>query len=124
MADKAAQFKAQNAQEAPVQQREVDGKKEFLDEETNEWVSKSELKKRQTQRKKAKEAAEKAAKKASDPKAVKKEKAENDDDLDPSKYTEIRRKFLQDLRKEGKNPYPHKFNRDMTITQFRKDYEE
>ena len=43
--------------------REVDGKKEYLDEETNEWVSKTELKKRQTLRKKAKEQAEKAAKK-------------------------------------------------------------
>ena len=104
--------------------REVDGKKEYLDAETNEWVSKGELKKRQTQKKKAKEAAEKAAKKAADPKTVKKEKAANDDELDPSKYTEIRRKFLQDLRDNGKNPYPHKFNRDMTIPQFRKDYEE
>lgn len=43
--------------------REVDGKKEYLDEETNEWVSKTELKKRQTLRKKAKEQADKAAKK-------------------------------------------------------------
>lgn len=101
MADKAEQFKKQNAQESQVQQREVDGKKEFLDDETNEWVSKNELKKRQTQRKKAKDAAEKAAnKKAAEPKNEKK-KAENDDELDPSKYTEIRRKFLQDLRDKG-----------------------
>ena len=72
MADKAEEFKRQNAQEAAVQSREVDGKKEFLDAETNEWVSKSELKKRQNQRKKAKEAAEKAAKKAAEPKNEKK----------------------------------------------------
>ena len=118
MADKAEKFKAMNAAEAQVQSREVDGKKEFLDEETNEWVSKNELKKRQTQRKKAKDAAEKAAKKAAEPKNEKK-KAANDDELDPSKYTEIRRKFLQDLRDKGANPYPHKFNRDLTIPQFR-----
>jgi len=37
--------------------REVDGKKEYLDADTNEWVSKGELKKRQTQKKKAKDAA-------------------------------------------------------------------
>ena len=47
----------------------------------------------------------------------------NDADLDPSKYTEIRKNFLQDQRNDGKNPYPHKFNRDMTILQFREKYE-
>jgi hypothetical protein len=54
--------------------REVDGKKEYLDEETNEWVSKSELKKRQTQRKKVKEQADKAAKKKETVVGEKKEK--------------------------------------------------
>ena len=54
--------------------REVDGKKEYLDEETNEWVSKTELKKRQTLRKKAKEQAEKAAKKKETVIGEKKEK--------------------------------------------------
>jgi lysyl-tRNA synthetase class 2 len=44
--------------------------------------------------------------------------------LDPSKYTENRKNFLDSLRSEGKNPYPHKFNRDMTIPQFREKYEE
>ena len=37
--------------------REKDGKKEYMDDETNEWVSKNELKKRQTTRKKAADAA-------------------------------------------------------------------
>lgn len=97
--------------------REVDGKKEYLDEETNEWVSKSELKKRQTLRKKAKEQAEKAAKKKDVVVGDKKgKKDETEDELDPSKYTEIRKKFLDSLRAEGKNPYPHKFFRDMTIS--------
>jgi len=27
------------------------------------------------------------------------------------------------MREEGKNPYPHKFNRDMTIQQFREKYD-
>ena len=63
MADKAEQFKKQNANEKEPEMREVDGQKQYLDEETNEWVSKNEHKKRQTLRKKAKDAAEKAAKK-------------------------------------------------------------
>jgi len=90
--------------------REKDGKKEYMDDETNEWVSKNELKKRQTARKKAADAAEKAAKKADVPKkagAKKDEKVE--DEKDPSKYTEIRKKMLQDMRNQGKEVYPHKF---------------
>jgi len=64
MTDKADKFKMANATEKDAQMREVDGKKEYLDDVTNEWVSKNELKKRNTQRKKAKDAADKAAKKA------------------------------------------------------------
>jgi len=46
MADKAEQFKKANADEKEPEMREVDGKKEYLDEETKEWVSKTELKTR------------------------------------------------------------------------------
>lgn len=46
MTDKAAEFKKANAEEKEPEMREVDGKKEYLDEETGEWVSKSELKTR------------------------------------------------------------------------------
>jgi len=61
-----------------------------------------------------------AAKKAKDANAPKKagKKAENDEDMDPSKYTENRKQWLESVRAEGKNPYPHKFNRDMTVPQF------
>jgi lysyl-tRNA synthetase class 2 len=97
-----------------------------LDDETNEWVSKNELKKRQTARKNAAKAAEKAASKKNVPAATKKAEAAavNDDDLDPSKYTDNRKNFLQALRDAGENPYPHKFNRDMTIPQFREKFEQ
>ena len=74
MADKAEQFKQMNAGEKEPEMREVDGKKEYLDEVTNEWVSKNELKKRNTLRKKEKDAAEKAAKKAAQAKGPAKEK--------------------------------------------------
>ena len=47
----------------------------------------------------------------------------DDEELDPSKYTEIRRKWIQAERDAGRNPYPHKFHRDMTIPQFREKYE-
>jgi len=119
MADKAEQFKKANAEEKPTQEREVDGKKEYLDEVTNEWVGKNELKKREKARKKEKDAAEKAAKKKAEPKPAAKAKAAvEDEELDPSKYTDNRKAFLEGLRKDGKNPYPHKFNRDFTVPQF------
>ena len=124
MADKSAKFKNQNKDEKQPEMREKDGKKEYMDDETNEWVSKNELKKRQTARKKAADAAEKAAKKADVPKkagAKKDEKVE--DEKDPSKYTEIRKKMLQDMRNQGKEVYPHKFQKDMTLPQFRDHYE-
>lgn len=67
-------------------------------------------------RKKEKDAADKAAqKKAAPPKAAAKAKAVDEEELDPSKYTENRKAFLEGLRKDGKNPYPHKFDRDFTI---------
>ena len=123
MADKAEEFKKQNANQAKVQEREVDGKKEYLDEETGEWVGKNELKKREKARKAAKTAADKAAKKSAEPKKEAKKKVENDEDVDPSKYTDNRKAFLEGVRADGKNPYPHKFKRDFTLPQFREKYD-
>ena len=104
MADKAEEFKKQNAQETQVQSRDTaDGKKEFLDEVTNEWVSKSELKKRQTSRKKAEQAAKKAEEKKAKDEAkakaaeggpAKAKKVVVEEELDPSKYTENRRAWI------------------------------
>lgn len=44
------------------------------------------------------------------------------EETDPSKYTDNRKNWIESLRKEGKNPYPHKFNRDMTVPQFIEKY--
>jgi lysyl-tRNA synthetase class 2 len=44
--------------------------------------------------------------------------------LDPTKYTENRYKMLDIMRAKGENPYPHKFNRDMTVQQFREKFED
>lgn len=97
--------------------------KKYLDEPTGEMVSKSELKKRQKMREKeakaAAKAAEKAAKEAEKPQKKKVEGAAADEELDPSKYTENRRQFIQSKRDAGVNPYPHKFSRTHRVDEFR-----
>lgn len=45
----------------------------------------------------------------------KEENKKEEEELDPNKYTENRYKMLENMRAEGVNPYPHKFNRDMTV---------
>lgn len=120
---KAEEFKKANAAEKKAEEKIIDGEKRYLDVPTGDWVSKGELKKREKMRKKEQADAEKAAAKAAkeEQKAgdggAKKEKVKvgGDDVLDPTKYTENRKNFIQAQRDEGKNPYPHKFNRDMTI---------
>ena len=88
-----------------------------MDPVTNEWVTKNEQKKRKTKRKKEAEAAAKAATKKDAPTKKKAEKADAPvaDESDPTKYTDIRKKMLQDMRDAGKEGYPHKFQKDMTI---------
>ena len=94
----------------------------------------SELKTRLKLREKDRKAAEKAAKKKADAEA--KAAAEGDkpkkdgapkfdeEEKDPSKYTENRKNFVQGLRDNGVNPYPHKFTRTHRIDEFRKAYDE
>lgn len=119
--DKAEQFRKQNAEnKKPVQERvNEEGNKEYLDEETNEWVSKNELKTREKLRQKAAKEAEKVAKKKGDqkdgPGKDNKKTKDVEEELDPTKYRENRIQYLEQLRNEGTNPYPHKFNRDMTV---------
>lgn len=118
MTDKAAEFKKQNADEKPPQTRDVDGKKEYLHEESGEWLSKKAFNKKKTEQKKKAEAAEKSAAKAAAGGGQVKEKKKDvvkEEELDPSKYPEMRRRFLQKQRDDGKNPYPHKFERDLSI---------
>ncbi|RDH36560.1 hypothetical protein BDQ94DRAFT_138033 [Aspergillus welwitschiae] len=81
----------------------------LLDEVTGEKVSKSELKRRQKNREKEAKKKEKEA--AAPPKAEKKTSAEDEEaNLTPNQYFEIRSKRINKLR-ETKNPdpYPHKF---------------
>lgn len=43
--------------------------------------------------------------------------------LDPTQYTHNRKQFVQKIREEGKNPYPHKFDRTHRIDEFNKDFD-
>ncbi|CAI2362504.1 unnamed protein product [Moneuplotes crassus] len=104
------------------------------DEVTGEMVSKSELKKRNKVRKAEAKKAEKAAKKkkAEEEKAAKAAEEGGDaapviggdETLDPSKYTQNRRDWLNSRRDEGENPYPHKFQRTHRIDQFIEEFKE
>ncbi|CAP66778.1 uncharacterized protein PODANS_4_7220 [Podospora anserina S mat+] len=83
-----------------------------LDEVTGEKVSKTELKKRQKQRQKEAEKAKKAA--AAPPKASsgkpKNAAGQEEADLNPNQYYEIRTRHVNELLKNPEtNPYPHKF---------------
>ena len=113
----------------PVAKAEEETKetKLYLDEVTGEQVSKTELKKRQKKREtEAKQAAKKAeqAAKAQAQAGEKKEKVKvEEEELDPSKFTENRKNWLQQQRDSGKNPYPHKFQRSHRIDHFRTEFD-
>ncbi|KAL2161938.1 hypothetical protein VTH06DRAFT_7723 [Thermothelomyces fergusii] len=82
-----------------------------LDEVTGERVSKSELKKRQKQRQREAEKAAKAANAPPKPSTKPKNVAgEEEKDLNPNQYHEIRSRHINELLKNPEtNPYPHKF---------------
>lgn len=69
---------------------------------------------RETAEKKRIKEEEKKSKAEADPNKGQKKKAV-EEELDPSKYTENRRNFIQAQRDMGRNPYPHKFSRTHRI---------
>ncbi|KAI9926845.1 hypothetical protein ASPWEDRAFT_72889 [Aspergillus wentii DTO 134E9] len=95
----------------------------LLDEVTGEKVSKTELKKRQKLREKEAKKKEKEA--AAPPKAEKKTSAEDDEaNLTPNQYFEIRSKRVNKLRETKQpDPYPHKFQVTDDLREFLKTYE-
>ncbi|ODQ66206.1 lysyl-tRNA synthetase [Nadsonia fulvescens var. elongata DSM 6958] len=94
--------------------------KTYLDDVTGEQVSKSELKKRQKARQVAAKKAEKAA---ATPAVAKKEKKEDEQELTPNQYFEIRSKQVNALREtKTPNPYPHKFHVSIRIDKFIEKY--
>lgn len=118
-------------QAKPVDGGEAAEKKLYLDEPTGEMVSKNELKKRQTLRKKEEEKKKKEEEKKKKDEEKKEEMKgkpqpahkQNDEELDPTQYTNNRKAFIDNLRTEGKNPYPHKFDRTHRIDDLVKHFE-
>lgn len=105
----------------PVEQVTEQLQKTYLDEETGEQVSKSELKKRQKAREVAKKKAEKAAKKPVPAESANKKAKE--EELTPNQYFEIRSRQIDELRTlKTPNPYPHKFHVSIRIDQFIEKY--
>ena len=101
--------------EVPAEEtKETADTKLYKDEVTGEMVSKNEIKKRQKQREK--EAKDKI-------KAEEKKAKVEEEDLDPSKYTDNRKNWIQAQRDLGKNPYPHKFERTHRIDEFRAEFD-
>ncbi|WFD07265.1 lysine--tRNA ligase [Malassezia vespertilionis] len=90
---------------------------------TGEMVSKSELKRRQKQRQKDAEKAEKAKNAPQPPQKASDAAAE--ETLTPNQYYEMRSRAIQKLREtRNPEPYPHKFNVTMGITDFIARYQD
>ncbi|THH26844.1 hypothetical protein EUX98_g7350 [Antrodiella citrinella] len=88
---------------------------------TGEMISKTEFKRREKQREKDKKKAEKAA--AAPPAATRPAAATNEDDLNPNQYFELRSRHIQKLKEtQNPNPYPHKFEVSISITEYIEKY--
>ncbi|GMN52024.1 hypothetical protein TIFTF001_021169 [Ficus carica] len=59
-----------------------------------------------------------AAAAAANPQVKKSAAAADDEDMDPTQYFENRIKYLDAQKKEGRNPYPHKFFVTMSILEY------
>ena len=102
-----------------------DDKKQYIDPDTGEQISKSELKKRQRMKKKK----EDDEKKKADKKAKNAEKGDNksskqEEELDPTKYFENRKAWLCKRMQAGENPFPHKFDVSISLPDFIKKYKD
>lgn len=79
---------------------------------------KEEERRRKEEEKRQKEA-ERAATKAS---SQSQKPAADDEEMDPTQYLENRKRYLEVQKKEGKNPYPHKFFVSMSIIEYIENY--
>ncbi|KAI0746164.1 lysyl-tRNA synthetase [Earliella scabrosa] len=85
---------------------------------TGEMISKTELKRRTKAREIEKKKAEKAAAAPAKPAAAK-SSAENEEELTPNQYFEIRSRQILKLKEtQNPNPYPHKFHVTTSITDY------
>ena len=113
LAQKMSKVEKNDGQDAP---------KLHLDAATGEMVSKSELKKREKQRKVLEKKQDKVAASG----ATEKEAAENSNtnEDDPRLYFENRSKQILKFREtKNPNPYPHKFSVELSISNYIKKYQ-
>ena len=114
---------------------EAKDQKVWKDPDTGEEISKNEYKRRMKAKEKAKEKEvkdkEKASKKKGDAAGAQKDDVKDkggfafeDDETNPAAYTENRKKWLQDVREGGENPYPHKFLRTHRIDEFITEFQD
>eukprot|EP01022_Parablepharisma_sp_SALTPOND_P000924 TRINITY_DN105266_c1_g1_i1.p1 TRINITY_DN105266_c1_g1~~TRINITY_DN105266_c1_g1_i1.p1 ORF type:complete len:623 (+),score=120.76 TRINITY_DN105266_c1_g1_i1:4795-6663(+) len=118
-----------NPKEQPIEAEKKEQKqeaKQVLDPVTGETVSKSELKRRIKEREKAAKKAEQ--KKESKKKEKKEDEKKKEEELDPTvtpqqqrvlqQYLKNRQGWIQAQKDKGLNPYPHKFQTTMQISEF------
>eukprot|EP00177_Eucheuma_denticulatum_P007984 GFKZ01014544.1.p1 GENE.GFKZ01014544.1~~GFKZ01014544.1.p1 ORF type:complete len:620 (+),score=97.77 GFKZ01014544.1:339-2198(+) len=97
-------------------------------------LSKNELKRRQKAHRKAIEVAQKAVKRAESMKSSGRgvsstatiegsAVSESGENLDPSQYIANRKAAVKAAKESGSNPYPHKYQVDMTIPEFKSKFE-
>jgi lysyl-tRNA synthetase class 2 len=94
-------------------------------------LSKNEQKRREKEELKKKQAAEKAAAKTAAAKDAPAKPAgkdagpafEEEEEMDPSKYFEMRLAHVNGVKASGVNPYPHKFHTTMQVPDFLAKYE-
>ncbi|XP_048752696.2 lysine--tRNA ligase-like isoform X2 [Ostrea edulis] len=90
--------------------------------EAGEKLSKSEQKRRLKAEKKAKEKAEKIASQPPPPTktdaGTAKTKPEEEEEIGDLEYYALRSKAVADLKAKGNNPYPHKYQVDISLTEF------
>ncbi|KAI1437865.1 lysyl-tRNA synthetase [Xylaria sp. CBS 124048] len=104
----------------------VDGEQQqklHLDPVTGEMISKTELKRREKQRKNAEEKAKKAEKAQANAPTQGAGKPKQEEELTPNQYFEIRSRQIESFRASKEpNPYPHKFHVNTKIGSFHEKY--
>jgi glutathione S-transferase len=110
--------------DTPEKDENDDDKKQYTDPDTGEIISKSEFKKRQKMKKKKEdEEKKKAEKKTKESESGNSKKKKSDEEeLDPTKYFENRKAWLQKRMDSGENPFPHKFEVTLSLPEFIKKY--
>jgi lysyl-tRNA synthetase, class II len=107
----------------PTETKDDKKVEKFFDEQGNE-ISKSkwkDLKRAEEKKKKEEEKAKQKEAQKKDQPVAKKKKAE-EEEVDPTKYLENRKKWIEEQKTKGENPYPHKFHVSIRLPEFTKKY--